>query len=969
MSRRISDGGLVDRSRTIGFSFDGRAMTAHPGDTLASALLANDVTLVARSFKYHRPRGIMAAGVEEPSALVTVGEGGRTEPNTRATDLFVYEGLAARSQNAWPSLARDIGAVNGLVSRAIPAGFYYKTFFGPPQRWMKYEHFIRKAAGLGPAPTAADPDAFLHRAGFCDLLVVGAGPAGLAAALAAVAAGKRVMLVEQDALPGGALLREAATIDGVSGADWAADAVVRIRARGGRVLMRSTAVGYWDGDLVTVVERLAEPGQAPGASGAIQRTWKVRARQVLLATGAIERPLAFAGNDRPGVMLAQAARIYARRYGVAAGARAVIATCQDDGYRTAFALAEAGVEIAAILDSRAAPGGALVEAARAKFAVHVGSRPEKAEMSGHRLSRVSAGARKFDADLLAVSGGLTPVAHLHMQAGGKLGWDARAQAFLPQAPRQHQRSIGAAAGAHELAAILAEAWLAGGGAARDFAVADPLGQAAAADAAPPPVGIATKTSFVDFQNDVTLADIDLAWKEGYRSVEHLKRYTTLGMGTDQGKTGNMAALARLASAQQVAIPDAGLTTFRPPYTPMTLGALAGPAVRDHAAPVRRLALYDAHRALGAVWQPVGYWERPRCYPRPGEALGVASLREARMVRASVGFTDVSTLAKFEIAGPDAAALLERVCATPVAKLAEGRGRYTVMLREDGMVMDDGTVWRIGPNRFLLTSSTGGADRMAAHLSYVRNVLCPDLRVSVVNVQEHHAAIAIAGPRAAAVIADAIDGEAPRHMGCVRATIAGVPVLLLAASYSGERAFEVHVPGDMAPTVWAAIAVDVGIYGGGPYGLDAMDHLRVEKGHVVIGAEADGRVTPADIGLGRMIRKNEGGTGGFVGAQALLRPALAAQAGRRHLVGIEAIDGALPEGAMLVLPAGGEPHGHVTTAAPRVAGEGWIGLALLRDGDTRMGEELVATSPTREISTRVCVVAPVFYDAEGERYRD
>ena len=971
--KRAASGGLIDRSRNIGFRFDGREMQAHPGDTLASALLASGVSLVARSFKYHRPRGIMAAGVEEPSALVTVGEGGRTEPNTRATDLFVYDGLEARSQNRWPSLAHDVGAVNGLVSRAIPAGFYYKTFFGPPKRWMFYEHFIRKAAGLGAAPQEADPDSFLHRAVFCDLLVVGAGPAGLAAALAAAEAGRRVMLVEQDALPGGALLREDVRIDRIAGPVWAEDVVARIRVAGGRVLLRSTAVGYWDGNLVTVAERLAEPGEALGAGAPVQRLWKVRAETVLLATGAIERPLAFAGNDRPGVMLAQGVRTYARRYGVAPGTRAVIATCQDDAYRTAFALAEAGVEVAAILDSRAAPSGPLVEAARSRFAVHADAHPLAADVSGHLLHRVTAriGGReqRFHADLLAVSGGLTPVANLHMQAGGKLDWDARAQAFLPSAPRQGQRSIGAAAGGHDLASILAQGWTAGGGGDCRFSVTDPHGPAAAPEAASPPAGIKAKTSFVDFQNDVTLSDIDLAWREGYRSVEHLKRYTTLGMGTDQGKTGNMAALARLAQAQGVEIPAAGLTTFRPPYTPLTLGTLAGSATGAHAAPVRRLALHDVHEAAGAVWQPVGYWMRPRAYPKPGEALATASLREARMVRASVGLTDVSTLATFEVAGPDAAALLERICATGVAKLAEGRGRYTIMLREDGFVMDDGTVWRIGADRFLLTSSTGGADRMAAHISYVRNVLCPEMRVSAVNVQEHHAAIAVAGPRASALLADAIGEAPPRHMSSQRATIAGVPVLVLAASYSGERAFEVYASGHAIEPVWKVLAAGAAALGGGLYGLDAMDHLRVEKGHVVIGAEVDGRVTPADIGLGRMTRKNEDGQAGFVGAQALLRPALVKSEGRRHLVGIEAIDGPLLEGAMLLAAPGDEPYGHVTTAAPRVAGEGSIGLALLRDGEARLGEELIASSPTRGRDTRVRVVSPVFYDPEGERYRD
>jgi len=952
----------------VRFRFDGRAYEARAGDTLAAALLANGVTLVARSFKYHRPRGIMAAGVEEPSALVTVGTGGRREPNTRATDVIVYDGLEAFSQNAWPSLDLDLGAVNGWLARLIPAGFYYKTFFGPPRRWMIYERFIRKAAGLGAPPVEPDPDGFAHRAAFCDLLVVGAGPAGLAAALAAAEAGQRVMLVEQDARVGGALLRDPVTIDGMAGVPWAEAAAQRIRMAGGRVLLRATANGYWDGNLVTVVERLAEPGQAPGASRLAQRLWKVRCGRVLLATGAIERPLAFAGNDRPGVMLSQAVRGYVRRFGVVPGRRAVIATSHDDGYRTAFALAEAGAEVVAVLDGRATPEGDLVERARARFPVFAAARPIATRTSGHRLAGVTAEVagrtQAFAADLLAMAGGQTPVVHLHKQAGGELDWDEVTQAFVPGPSRQGQRSLGAAAGRSVLAAILAEAWEAGGGAARDFAVEDPCGPAQPAAAAVIPARLPGK-AFVDFQNDVTLDDIDLAWREGYRSVEHLKRYTTLGMATDQGKTSNMAALARLAQAQGVAIPQAGLTTFRPPYTPTTLGAFAGPAVGDHAGPVRRLRLHAAHEALGAIWLPSGYWFRPRAYPQPGETPGEASLREARMVRSRVGLVDLSTLATFEIAGPDAAALLERVCATTVGRLAVGRGRYTFMLREDGLVFDDGTVWRIAEERFLLTSSTGGADRMAQHLSYVRNVLAPDLRVSVVNLQEHHCAAALAGPRATAVLERLTGDAAPLHMHCHRTAIAGTAVLVLAASYSGERAFEVYAPGDRIAAVWAALLAAAQEAGGGAYGLDAMDHLRVEKGHVVVGAEVDGRGTPADLGLGGMVRK----AGGFVGWQGLQRPVLADPAGRRHLVGVESLAGPLPEGAMLVGRAGDEPQGHVTTAAPRVAGEGWIGLALLRDGASRHGETLHAWSATRGLDVPVRIGPPLFYDPEGARYRD
>ena len=890
---------------TLRFSFDGTEYRARVGDTLAAALLANGVGRVARSFKYHRPRGIMAAGVEEPNALVTVGEGGRTEPNTRATDLYVYDGLVATSQNRWPSLAFDLGAVNGLVAPFLAAGFYYKTFFGPPSRWMIYEKFIRRAAGMGAAPTDPDPDIYEHRSAFCDVLVVGGGASGIAAARAAAAAGERVLLVEQDRAP-------STPVDGI------------------RTLTRTTASGLWDHRFATLAERLVEPGQ-PAASGQpAQRLWHVRAKRIVLATGATERPLTFAGNDRPGVMLSQAVRSYIDRFGVLPGQRVVIATNNDDAYATADAVAAAGGEVVAILDSRAAGPATAFPVFHDAVAISTKGR-------AHHLAsveaRIGGTLRRFDADLLAVSGGFTPVVHLHSQAGGKLDWREDVQAFVPGVSPQAVTSVGAAAG--DIPAI------------------------AATPAALPD----SKHSFIDFQNDVTAADVDLAWAEGYRSVEHLKRYTTLGMATDQGKTSNMAALARLAGAAGVTIPQAGLTTFRPPFTPLTLGALAGADGGGHAAPARRLALYDRHQRLNPLWQPLGLWHRPRAYPLDGETLHQAALREARAVRTAAGIVDVSTLAKFAVSGPDAAAFLEIVCATGVAKLAVGRGRYTFMLREDGMVLDDGTVWRIAETRYLLTSSTGGADRMEAHLSYAQTVLAPHLKVSVVVQQEHFAGIALAGPRSRELLATLTGIDPPAHMGVAQAAIAGVPVLILAASYSGERAFEIYAEGNAAGPVWDALEAATSAAGGCPYGLEALELLRIEKGHIVIGAEADGRTTPHDLGLERMLRK----AGGYIGAAGLMRPALAAD-DRVQLIGLTS-DTPIPEGAMLVAADGAPVEGHVTSAAGRVIGTGAVALGLLAGGRARLGDVLLASSPTRGQSTRVTVTAPVFYDVEGGRYRD
>ncbi len=914
-------------SGTIRFTFDGKPLLARPGDTLAAALLANGIGLVARSFKYHRPRGIMAAGVEEPNALVTVGTGGRSEPNTRATDVFVYDGMIARSQNRWPNLSFDVGSVLGLAAKALPAGFYYKTFFGSAKRWMFYEWFIRRAAGLGDAPTAADPDRFAQRAAFCDVLVVGAGPAGLAAALAAAEAGERVMLVEQDRILAPSLVRDPQELDPA----WAEATAARITALGGRILLRTTAAGYWDDNLVTLNQHLTEPGAPPPAEVS-QRLWHVRAKRVVLATGALERPLAFAHNDRPGVMLSQAVRTYIHRFDVVPGRRVVIATNNDDAYLTAAAMRAAGAEVVAVLDSRPAPAGAA-----SGFPVHNETQPLATKGARHHLREVSARIDgkivRWKADLLAMSGGFTPVVHLHMQAGGAaLAWDAPSQSFLPAAARQKVISIGATA--------------------------------SASPAGPTPAPENPGKAFIDFQNDVSLGDVDLAWAEGYRSVEHLKRYTTLGMATDQGKTSNMAALGRLAEKQGVAIPQAGLTTFRPPYTPVTMGLLAGRNERDAGAHLRRLALYDLHQAEAPIWQPLGYWKRPRAYPRGAETLAEAALREARCVRTAVGMTDVSTLAKFEISGPDAAALLELICATTVAKLAVGRGRYTFMLREDGLVFDDGTVWRLTEDRYLLTSSTGGADRMATHVSYVRQYLRPHFKVSAVNVQEHYAGIAVAGPNAKAVLAALIGEVPPRHMSTVPTTIAGLPVIVLAASYSGERAFEIYAEASHAESVWLACQSAVTQQGGCLYGMEAMEILRIEKGHLVVGGEIDGRLTPHDLALGGMLNK----AGGYIGEAGLTRPALS-QTGRKQLVGLAAIAGAIPEGGMLVPTEGGPTQGHVSAAAMRVLEGGSIALGQLVDGIARHGEELVATSPTRGQSARVRVVAPHFYDPSGDRYRD
>ena len=944
---RLDTGGRIDRDRPITFQFDGSSYQGFAGDTLASALLASGIMVFGRSFKYHRPRGVLGAGVEEPNALVTAGASNRAEPNTRATDIFITPGLIATSQNRWPSLGFDIGAVIGLAAPFLPAGFYYKTFFGGPKFWLFYEHFIRRAAGLGPAPVAADPDHYQHRAAFCDVLVVGSGPAGLAAADAATAAGQRVILVEHDSFLGGSLLRDTATIGVASGLEWAAAVQNRILGAGGRVLTRTTASGYYDHDLLTLVERLVEPGASPGPLA--QRLWHVRAGQVILATGTIERPMLFGGNDRPGVMLSSAVRSYIERFAVVPGRRVVVVGCTDDIQLTVASLTRAGAEVAVTIDTRTSDTIQQAHGAPVTAITAV----------------IDGQTRRIACDLVAMSGGFTPSVHLHSQAGGDLAWLEGCGAFIPAASRQSQVSTGSAVGIEGLDAILADGWRVGGGSPEHAPRAHELPHhwhGTAQQAATMHATTLAKKSFVDFQNDVTAADLDLAWREGFRSVEHLKRYTTLGMATDQGKTSNIAGLLRLSANEARAPAAVGLTTFRPPYVPVTLGVLAGEDGGEHMAPRRRLALHAEHQLLAPLWQPLGYWHRPRAYPRAGETLHLAALREARAVRTTVGLTDVSTLAKFDISGPDAAAFLEHVCATTVAKLGIGRGRYTFMLREDGMIADDGTVWRLGESHFLLTSSTGGADRMDTHLAYVHQILAPQFKVAIVNVQEHWAGLALAGPQARRIVETLIETEAPRHMGAIPVVVLGVAGWMLAASYSGERAFELYLPGDrMAPT-WHALKTATLAANGAVYGLEALELLRIEKGHIVVGAEASGRTTPHDLGLSKMLR-----SGGFVGCTALDRPALH-RTDRQALVGLEA-SSAIPEGAMLVASGNTAPQGHVTSAGSRVLQAGGIALALLEGGMARLGEHLTASSPTRNLAVPIRVVEPVFHDPAGERYRD
>jgi sarcosine oxidase, subunit alpha len=988
---RLPQGGLIDRSRPLDFVYDGRAYQGYAGDTLASALLANGVRICGRSFKYHRPRGVYAAGAEEPSALVQLRAGARTEPNARATQVELFAGLQARSQNCFPTVNFDLAAVTGCFARMLPAGFYYKTFMWPAKWWMSYEHLIRKAAGMGRAPLVPDADEYEKRYAHCDVLVAGGGPAGLAAALAAARAGARVILADERAELGGSLRFERTEIDAAPALHWVhavcreLESMPRVRS-----LPRTTVFGYYDHNLLTLVERVADHLPQPPPHLPRQRLWWVRARRVVLATGAIERPLVFADNDRPGVMLASAARSYLNEYAVRAGTRAVIFTTNDSAYATARELAGAGVEVAAVVDTRErGPAADSLNGVDTQvLRGHAVAAAEGAPLRAVQVGRLNAAGdgyvgtlRRIDCDLLCVSGGWTPAVHLFSQSRGRLRWREDIAAFIPADSFQAQRCAGACQGSFALRTCLEEGLRAGNeaAAAAGFRVdkapaifACPQEHAAPMQAQwQVPLAGKRRKRFVDIQNDVTIDDIALAVREGYDNVEHLKRYTTLGMGTDQGRIGNVNGLAILAATTGADIAATGTTTFRPPYTPVTMGAIAARETGAHFEPVRRSAMHGWHVQNGAPMITAGLWLRPQVYPRNGEHVSDAIRREAKAVRTEVGIVDVSTLGKIDIQGCDAAQFLERVYVNRWQNLAVGRCRYGLMLREDGLVMDDGTTTRIAEQRYYMTTTTANAGKVMAHLEYCAQVLWPELDVRLVAVSEQWAAMAIAGPRSRELLARVAELDVSEHalplLGYKEGVVAGTPARLFRITYSGERAYEVHVPADFGLPVWQAfieVGADLGLT---PYGTEAMGVLRIEKGHVVIGAEIDGRTTPDDLGYARLVKAN----GDFVGRRSLQRPELR-RADRKQLVGLVPADGhtMIPRGAQLVA----DPHhalpnpllGHVTSScySPTLAKP--IALALLEGGRARHGERVYAMSPLQAATLEVTVTAPVFIDAEGVR---
>ena len=979
-SFRLPSGGLIDRSQTLRFTFDGKPFTGHPGDTLASALLGSGVTLMGRSFKYHRPRGPVTAGSSEPNALMEIGEGARVDPNTRATMVELYEGLVARSQNRWPSLDFDLGAVNSLGAAFFAAGFYYKTFMWPKSFWEKvYEPIIRRAAGLGRASHEPDPDRYEKATLHCDVLVIGSGPAGLMAALSAARSGARVVIADEHARLGGSLLTEREEIAGGDGVAFAAATLAELAATPEVTLMpRTTVFGWFDGNVFGALERVNKHVAVVPEHECAERYWRIVARQAVLATGAEERPLVFGGNDLPGVMQAQAARTWINRYGVSPGKSAVVFTNNPSGHRTARDLQAAGVHVEAVFDSRAAApaadaGGATVVTGARLTGVQGGKRG----VTGVSFTR-GQGEEHAHADFVAMSGGYSPIVHLACHKGAKPTWDERLAAFLPPASTPGLIPAGSAAGVFSLSETLASGAAAGAKAATEAGFA--------AKAATPPkarddapfavqplwwVKESTGKAFLDFQNDVTAKDIPLAAQEGYSGVELAKRYTTNGMATDQGKLSNINAIGILAEATGRTPAEVGTTTFRPFYTPVTFGAFAGPLRGKHFQPVRKTPLHAWCEENGAVFMEAGQWLRSAWFPKPGEDWRASADREVRSVRASVGLCDVSTLGKIDVQGPDAGVLLDRLYTNTFSTLPVGKARYGLMLREDGFLFDDGTTSRLAGDHFFMTTTTANAARVMSHIEFCHQALWPELDVQYASVTEQWAQMAVAGPNARRVleqvIADDISDAALPYIGVKPVTVAGgVRGRLFRISFSGELAYELSVPADYGPAVARAIMHAGKPFGIVPYGVEALSMMRVEKGHVA-GGELNGMTTPADLGLGRMVSTKKD----FIGRMMGLREGMV-DPNRQALVGLKPLK---PEDRFRagshILKRGARPslkadQGYVTSSSWSPMLDSWIGLALIERGRERMGEVVVVFDGLRNVNVLAEIVDTCFYDREHKR---
>ncbi|WP_339515545.1 sarcosine oxidase subunit alpha [Pseudomonas sp. RL_15y_Pfl2_60] len=997
---RLASGGRVDRSQPLSFSFNGQSYQGFTGDSLAAALLANGVDIVGRSFKYSRPRGIVAAGSEEPNAVLQIGSTEAAQiPNVRATQQALYAGLVANSTNGWPSVNTDMMGILGKVGgKMMPPGFYYKTFMYPQNLWLTYEKYIRKAAGLGRAPTEVDPDSYDYLNQHCDVLVVGAGPAGLAAALAAGRSGARVILADEQEEFGGSLLDTREQLEGEPAAKWVAKAVAELEGMPEVTLLpRSTVNGYHDHNFLTIHQRMTDHlGELAPMGSVRQRMHRVRAKRVVLATGAHERPLVYANNDVPGNMLAGAVSTYVRRYAVLPGRKLVLSTNNDYAYRVVLDWLDAGQQVVAVADVRANPRGAWVEEARARgVRILTGSAVVEARgskrVNGARICAIDVASFKvtspgevLDCDLIVSSGGYSPVVHLASHLGGRPTWQEKLLAFVPGEGLQKRVCAGAVKGVFALGDTLADGFEAGVLAASESGFKAVVGTLPSAETRHEEASLAlfqvphdkptarAPKQFVDFQNDVTAAGIELATREGFESVEHVKRYTALGFGTDQGKLGNINGLAIAARSLGISIEQMGTTMFRPNYTPVTFGAVAGRHCGALFEPNRYTAMHAWHVANGAEFEDVGQWKRPWYFPKNGEDLHAAVARECLAVRNAVGILDASTLGKIDIQGPDAREFLNRVYTNAWTKLDVGKARYGLMCKEDGMVFDDGVTACLADNHFLMTTTTGGAARVLDWLEIYHQTEWPELKVYFTSVTDHWATMTLSGPNSRKLLAEVtdidLDKEAFPFMTWKEGEVGGVPARVFRISFTGELSYEVNVQADYAMGVWQKI-IDAGKkHGLTPYGTETMHVLRAEKGFIIVGQDTDGSVTPDDLNMGWCVGRTKPFS--WIGWRGMNREDCVREQ-RKQLVGLKPInpDQVLPEGAQLVFdPNQSIPMtmvGHVTSSYMSAALGYSFAMAVVKGGLQRIGERVFAPLVDGSV-IEAEIVSSVFYDPKGDR---
>ncbi len=974
---RIEGKGRVDRTRSVTYSFDGVTRTGFAGDTLASALMAEGELLLGRSFKYHRPRGVLTAGSEEPNALVTVRTGAQADPNTRATVQELYEGLTAVSQNRWPSLDFDLLAVNNLAAPFLGAGFYYKTFMWPKAFWEKlYEPMIRRAAGLGALSGAHNPDRYERAFAFCDVLVIGGGPAGLMAAWAAAKTGADVILCCEQPEPGGRLLSEVEQIEGRPALDWVQETVALLATRDNvRIMTRTTVTGAFDQGTYGALERVA--GHLPEADGLpLECFWRIAAKRAVLAVGALERHVAFRDNDRPGVMMAGAMRAYLHRLGVAPGQSVAVFGNNDDAHRTARDMAQAGVDVVALIDSRHD-----AENLAGDVPFYPGWQVARAH-GGKALEAITLRApngrhEKLAVQGLGVSGGWNPSVHLTCHTGARPVWRDDIAAFVPRDGAVPGLSVaGAARGTFDTSGCLRDGAEAGLEAAQALGFSGALPHLPQADTSPYRLrrlwAVAGKgRAWLDFQNDVTVKDVKQAAAENYASVEHMKRYTTQGMATDQGKSSNVAALAILADATGRDIPGTGTTTFRPPYSPVAIAALGAGAQGMGFAPQRFTTSHKASVAMGAPMIEAGLWYRPSYFPRKGETHWRHSCdREVTMVREAVGICDVSTLGKIDLQGRDVGAFLDFAYTNTFSTLKPGRVRYGLMLREDGHVMDDGTTARLSDKQWVMTTTTAAAGEVMRHLDWVKQAFCREMDVRFISVTEQWAQFAVAGPNSRALLNglldSPVDDESFPFMQCGPVTVGGVEARLFRISFSGEHAYELAVPARYGASLFDLLVARAEGMGGGAYGMEALNVLRIEKGHITH-SEIHGRTTAFDIGFARMVS----GKKDCIGKALAARPGL--NEDREELVGLHPVGaGHLIAGAHLfgegAEPVSANDQGYVTSVGYSPVMGCDLGLGFLRNGRARHGEKLRLVDHLRGVDIVVQVTDPVAFDPEGGRLR-